>query len=750
MGIDRFSNFILKSIDNDNINEVNIENNVKLVAANCIIFDINFLIYQEIIEIEDDVNDIIKIILCLPFINNNSSLLEEYLKKVLLQPHWKIYNFKNLFDGFNEDEIILTFITNITNKLPISDNTTDLLSIIELIIFEKIVNKIIYLINKLHYTNFIQSISFFFDGIPSFSKVIEQRRRRIKTYLESQERKKLYKQYFDELEINNKKLVDNLSKDYNFNKDDNLYFDYIKWIKNRFTTNKSISPSSIFMNNLEDYIKLKISKYFTKCKIYINSSKENGESDLKIFKFIAQNENNYDYSIHTADSDLIHQILVQQTYYKIIGRDINICLIKYIKKNNYDHCVQMIEAPIIIKNLLESYNSINNTKTNNYKIIWDICLIFYFFGNDHLPSSTEIGPELSLDFLFINHFKALSNNNIINLKKSFITFDLNNFKLFLMKINESKEQNITKILLNRFFKISYYLVNLLVDKFKFNFEDIKIFLKKFIIYKGLILTFEELSSLDDNDMRKIYCKDIKNPESYIDLSIFNLNETNNKLLIESINLIEDNIDYFEQTYNGLVIYYKQINTTNDVYQDLYNIINEKTNLNLSKIHPLYYEYNDIKHHIEEKILYNTNDYLKKMYHLILTQFGNMKNFHSDNITFYDNYNIPSISNIIEFINQIDINQTKIWLKEINNENVNKYLDSTSHYIIISPFLLYYNLCDEIYKEIEPIDNLWINDLNNFNYKKINIKEYLKNWFNLLENKKTKEYLKNEIIKINFV
>ena len=166
MGIDRFSNFILKSVNNDIIDEVNIDNNIKLVAANCVIFDANFLIYQEILEIENEVNDIIKIILCLPLINNNYSLLEEYLKKILLQPHWHIYNFQNLFDGFNEDEIISKFITNITNKISISNNTDELLSIIELIIYEKILNKIVYLINKLHYTNFIQSIVIFFDGIP--------------------------------------------------------------------------------------------------------------------------------------------------------------------------------------------------------------------------------------------------------------------------------------------------------------------------------------------------------------------------------------------------------------------------------------------------------------------------------------------------------------------------------------------------------------------------------------------------------
>ena len=746
MGIDRFSNFIFKSVNNDIIDEVNVENNIKLVASNCIIFDTNFLIYQEIFEIEDEVNDIIKIILCLPFVNDNYSLLEDYLKIILLKPHWKIYDFKKLFDGFNEDEIILKFITNITNKFPISNNTDELISIIELVIYEKILNKIIYLINKLHYPNFIQCIAIFFDGIPSFSKIIEQRRRRIKTHLESQERKKLYKSYFDELEINNKKLNENLSKKYD-DINGELYFDYIKWIKNRFTTNKSISPSSIFINNLEDYIYLKLSKLYPKCKIHINSSRENGESDLKIFKFIALNENNYDYSIHTSDSDLIHQMIVQQTYYKIISKDINFCLIKYIKKNNLVECAQIIDAVIIIKSLLDSYNTINNIKTNNYKIIWDLCLLFYFFGNDHLPSSTEFGPELGMDFLFTTHYKALNNNNIINLKNSFINIDLNNLKLLLEKINETNEQNITKIILYRYFKINNQLVNLLVDKFKLNFEEIKDFLKKFIINRGLNLSSDEFNEIDDLDMRKKFLINIENPDAYKDYSIFNLNDFDKKLLVASINLIENNIDYCDYNYNGLILYYKQINITNDVYQDLYNYINEKTNINLNKLYPSYYEYNDINQHLKEKNSYNVNDYLRKIFHLVFSQFGNMKNFHNDNLTCYQYYNFPSFSLIIDFINQIkpEINQTKIWLKEIKNDNVNTYLDSSSHYLLISPFILYYNVSNEIYKNIEPIENLFVHDITNFDYRNINIKDYLRVWSNALNNKVPKDNLSNEKI-----
>ena len=58
MGIDRFAHFISKSINNDGFDEININNNIRKIISNHIIFDLNFLIYQEIIEIENEVNDI--------------------------------------------------------------------------------------------------------------------------------------------------------------------------------------------------------------------------------------------------------------------------------------------------------------------------------------------------------------------------------------------------------------------------------------------------------------------------------------------------------------------------------------------------------------------------------------------------------------------------------------------------------------------------------------------------------------------
>jgi hypothetical protein len=769
MGLDRFANFISKSINNEGIEEININNNIRKIISNHIVFDLTFLIYQEIINIENEINDIIKIILCYPFICENIELLEEQLELILNQSHWKSYynDINLLFNGFNDDEIIQQFISFITSKT--SPDNVENTMVIELVIYEKIVNVMLDMIYKIHDINFIQSLLIFFDGIPSLSKIIEQRRRRINTFIESSEKKKIFKLYFDNLESTNKKLCENLSKKYSDNKNqetDNLIFDYLKWIKNRFTLDKSIGSSSNFIKQFELFIKFRMLNNFTKITIYINSAQEYGEADLKIFKYISTQEKYGDYCIHTIDSDLIHQILVQQSYYKIIGKDINFTVAKYIKKFNSVGYIQILEANVIIKSILDLYNNINNIKTINYKIIWDLCLLFYFFGNDHLPQSVEIGPELGLEFFIKKHYQALNKNNIINIKKLYISIDINNLKLILEKINETKEQNITRIILQRFFKVNINFVNLLVDKLKLNYSMIINFLKNFIIYKSIQLQQfdkQQFDNLDECDLRKVYNVNIHNPNDYLNLSIFNFTDYQQHIFNESIQLIENNIDYCEIEFNGLMLYIKSINIADDPYQDLYNYVVDISNINLNKKYTIYNNYHDIYSHLQIinsltlDSRSNVNDYLKKMYHLIVTQFGNMKNFHSDNITFYSNYNVPSLNNIIEFIINNESTITKKWLNEILIENIDKtkYFNSINHHLLITPFLFAYKLPHNISiiaKEIKHIDNLWIdnNNLYNFDYRNINIHNFFKEWdATIMKSSQVSENINNQCMDLSF-
>lgn len=767
MGLDRFATFISKSINGDGIDELNIKNNMRKIISNHIIFDLNFLIYQEIIEIENEINDIIKILLCLPFSLENTNKLEELLQQILSQKHWKHYfnidDFDNLFDGFNEDEIVQKFINFISSNMKTPNYNNNTLTLIELVIYEKIINTLIEYIENLHITSFIQSISIFFDGIPSMSKIIEQRRRRIKNFIESMEKKELFKKYFNKLSNNNKNLFENMSKKY-INDTNNcvILFDYFKWVNYRFSIDKSIGPASNFIKNLELFINIKLEHHFSNIKIYISNSKENGEADLKIFKYICDNDITGECSIHTTDSDLIHQILIQHTYNKIINKDINYTVIKYIKNsfNTVNTYVQIIESNLIIKNILDLYNSMNNIKTNNYKIIWDLCLIFYLFGNDHLPSSIEIGPELGLEFFIKNHYSSLNKNNIVNLKKSHITIDLNNLKLYLEKINEFKYNNITKILLQRFFKINPQLITLFVDKLELNHNTVFKFLELFITNIGKNMNTEELSKLDNFDMRKKFVVENKS-NNWNDIN-FSQNKIN--IVNENEKLIYDNLDFYEYEFNGLILYSKPHNLTNDSYQDLYDFISDTAFQNLTKKYSNYYEHYDIYHHL--KLINNianndhfANDYLKKIYHLTITQFGNMSDFHTDNLTWFKGLETPSLFSLINYINNIpdNINQTKNWLNEIKNENVStdNYLNSVNHHLIITPFIASYNLppdIQEIIKKLPNQDNLWLDltNIESFNYREFNIQQFIKLWNDTIIqiNLNTKTKIHDEIINLN--
>ena len=758
MGLDRFAKFISKIINIDGVEDLNINNSIRKIVTNNVIFDINFLIYQKIIDIENEINDIIKVILCLPSSLDNRHILENYLKNIFSQKHWVqcglTLNIDKIFDGYNEEEIIKNFILFLTCNFQHN---------LELVIYEKINNTIIKYIEKLHNTTFLQSLSLFFDGIPSISKIIEQRKRRMKNYLESIEKRKIFKKYFDNLKVNVTKLVDTISVS-NFDKNiditqlNNITYDYFKWIQYRFSIDKSLGPSSSFMNNLEIYLNNKLTIHYSKLKIYINSSNMNGESDFKIFKHISTNNISGDYCIHTTDSDIIHEIIVQQTYYKILSKDINLSVVRYLNKNDY---VQYIDANVLIKNMLEMYNNTNNIKSNNYKIIWDLCFIFLLFGNDHLPSSIEVGPELGFEFYFKTHYNSLGKNNIINLKKSYINVDLKQLNSFLKEINKTKDKNISKIILQRFFKINNNLITTLIDRLNLDFDKLLLFLKNFIIYQSLHMNETEINKLNCNDLRKIYMKNfnIETKEQYMDLSIFNFTDGMKKIFLDSVNIIEENINYYEHKHNGLVLYIKPQYITMDLYQDLYNFIIDCAVNSIVKITTEYYDYIDLEDHLK---LVNTlnennnaNDYLKKLYHIASIQFGDMADFHSDNITYYKYNTMPSLSTIINYIDSIDptINQSKLWATEILSDNIspNEYLNNTSHQLLISPFINTALISDEVIKMINEnhIENIFLENGKIFNYRDIDVKKYVSIFINIKNIFKIKTIIENNEIKLLF-
>ena len=561
MGFDKLINFICKNLSYDSIEDININSCVKKIIVNHIMFDISFLIYKNFIELEEEVNNIIKIILALPF-NFTNTIIQEKLSLIIEKSHWSWLNIS--FDGVNEDEIINNFIKYIS--IP---------DIIDKIIIIKIFDNITDYINKIHNVDLLKSINIIFDGIPSFSKVLEQRRRRTKNYLESQERKSKFDTFF---------TIDNSFQQY-----ENLNYDYFKWIKIRFTIDKSFGPISPLITKLEAYLNTNLKLKFSNIQIFINSGKNNGEADYKMFQNIYNQKYTGDICIHTIDSDLVHQILVQQNYFNMIKKDINLYVIRYNYKINH---IQYIDANLLIKNMSKLYTEVSNLDTVNNILIWDICLLFYFFGNDHLPSSFEIGSELSLEYLLKLHYNIFKNkSSIISLVDNKINFSFTNFNLLLKEIYKNNEINKTKILLGRFFKITHLLSSFLTDKLGLTFDKILLLCRKLLFDNG-----KTQIQLEENDIRYKLINKYTNLDYPFDINnLKNISKNDCFVQFEKILQTLDIIDT-EENFSGLPLYIKPFYLSNNNYQDLYTTFTDNISNELEKKNPLIYDYFNIKYY----------------------------------------------------------------------------------------------------------------------------------------------------------
>ena len=242
--------------------------------------------YKSINNVENIMNNIIKYLCCLKY-HRNSEIrdnLNKYISKNKLNKYINIDNFININDI---DERIELF------KIEINKN-------INLIVYNNLLEYILFSLFSIHKPYFIKQVLIFFDGIPSYSKILEQRRRRIFNYISSSHRKDYYDEYFKD------------DTEYIFlDKELNIKYNYFKYIKNTFSVNKNFGPESEFIINLSNFLNNKLTNKF-KINVYIDDSTNKGEADYKILKHIEEFNITDDISIHSCDSDFLYFTILYQ------------------------------------------------------------------------------------------------------------------------------------------------------------------------------------------------------------------------------------------------------------------------------------------------------------------------------------------------------------------------------------------------------------------------------------------------------
>jgi hypothetical protein len=684
MGLDKIISYLSKNLPFNSINELSYTNNINKVVADKIFVDFNFIVYSNLNDLEEELNEIIKIILSLPYVD--IKILNNKLEKIFDTYTWNGLKdtIINILDGENQKEIISNFndFLNINN--------------LETLKFNKIYNNIVSQLENIHHMDFIKGIYLFIDGIPSYSKVLEQRRRRTKNYLESLERKVMFKEYFDKM-------------DNTIYRENEYVYDYFSYLDNKIVLEKSFGPNSIFVTKLLIHLEEKFKSLNIK-NFYVSGGDIYGEADMKIFMYIDKHKLKDDLIIHTCDSDIVHLILVRQCYAMINQENTRYKVIRYYSKNSKS--LQLIDGELIINMLGNIYKDVYNTDTINLNTILDFLFICLLFGNDHIPNNSFIGAEISIENYFYYLRYSLNTENIINININNNYISNINYPNLLKFLEYLKTKNIElKIYLSRYFNIDNNSVNIIYDFFKeLDIDNFNIIMKKYLLNDKVL---EEIES----DPKKVD----------------NLNKLLKKYNMESNYNFLGDISFRSDI--GFEYFNRGLTLTEDPFQDLYNYVSEKSYYKSFLKNNIYYK-NDNVFYIPNK-KYNTDSYLKMVNYLVEIYFNKFDSYNPLNLNYYEYDNSPSLNSVIEYLSN-NINNN------INNNNiidVNEYFDNLSHLLFITPYLSFTDFIDKTTLSIyspdkrkiifEELKEFFL-DLNNinFNYRELDVKKFISIWNNI--------------------
>ena len=290
-----------------------------------------------------------------------------------------------------------------------------------------------------------------------------------------------------------------------------------------------------------------------------------------------------------------------------------------------------------------------------------------------------------------------------------------------------------QILIIRNFKLSLNITNILTDSDKLNldYNGVINLIKNLLIQDALLLKekidITNKSYADDIRLKLLEINDKPNFSSFNEYKMTLIKNIEDNLL--------DSLDFTNIENIGLFTYVKPYLRTKNNYQDLYNILSDTTVYELSNTNSVLYEpsKNDYLKNLSEEYNYKIcYDYIKKIYHLVTSFFGNLTNYYSNNITAYTYNLIPKFEYLIKYLKEN--NDLDKWIKDIDEENIkdNDYFNSINHHIFITPYLKLENIKDNCIKQTTKllnIENLWLKDkqISEFEHNKIDVKKFLEEW-----------------------
>ena len=260
-----------------------------------------------------------------------------------------------------------------------------------------------YVRSLIDYMPNLQLLYMAIDGVPLYSKMIEQKKRRTITYILEESKSKVLEHYKTELDID-----PNIN-----NKDVDIYYNHyefeLKIRRLKFNKNK-ISPATKFMSDLEIYIQNYLNnKIDQKIKIILDSFKNMGEGEKKIVYKIHELSTTRQLletdliTVYSPDADVILLMLMELDKAQIQ-------IMRYDQQQNQLDMININELRMIIIEYMRYQNKPQNIQ---HKIILDIIMLFTLLGNDFLPKIENINTNRHIKNIFDSYIRLNINDRFI-------------------------------------------------------------------------------------------------------------------------------------------------------------------------------------------------------------------------------------------------------------------------------------------------------------------------------------------------
>ena len=258
-------------------------------------------------------------------------------------------------------------------------------------------------------TNFFPDLSYLYmaiDGVPLFSKMIEQKKRRTIGHILNEAKKCILDHYKSELDV-----------DPNISEHNDIYYNHYQFekISSGFKFNKNkISPGTEFMSKLELYIVNHLSLTLNKkIKIVLDPYSYPGEGEkkivYKIHELFKESDRSSQITVYSPDADMIILMLIESDKFPI-------------QIMRYDQQLFQLDSINIteLKKIIIKYMGFESFETNiQNNIINDIVMLFTILGNDFLPKLEIINTNKHIRQI-LNAYQKINENKNINTNINFI------------------------------------------------------------------------------------------------------------------------------------------------------------------------------------------------------------------------------------------------------------------------------------------------------------------------------------------